>query len=159
MSIKVELGLAMVTALAGLGVLHTKNPLEPQAAVERMSTFVADDYAAFDRDFTLDGNTCKVGLERRQMCFTPSPLQASIIEGQAIPSNVPVLAAEFSILVELPVKQDGQKLLRYGTTLALIDDQSRIVEDVLYIDAATFSDAARAGQTELVTAAEDRTAG
>lgn len=158
MSIKVELGLVVVAALAALAVFHAKKPLEPQPAVKRMSTFIADDYAAFDRDFSLDGDTCKVGLEQRKMCFTPSPLQANIIEGQVIPSNVPVLAAEFPILIDLPVKEDGQKLLRYGTTLALINAKSRIVEDVLHIDAATFADASRAGQTELVTTAEDWTA-
>jgi len=159
MSIKVELGLVAFTAFVGLGVFHTEKPLEPRAPIERMSTFVAEDYAAFDRDFTIDGEICEVGLERRKMCFTPSPLQASIIEGTEIPSNVPLLAAEFPILVELPVKQSSLKLVRYGTTLALIDAESRMVEDVLYIDANTFADASRADQTELVTNVQDQAAG
>ncbi|MEO9971122.1 MAG: hypothetical protein ABJG15_15095 [Hyphomonadaceae bacterium] len=150
MSIKVEIGLVVFTALAGLGVFHTSAPLEPQAPTERASVFAAADYAAFDRDFVLDGDTCQVGLERRKMCFTASPLQTRIIEGRAIPTDIPVLAAEFPILVAQPVKAESQRLLRYGTVLALIDEDTRMVEDVLYIDASTFADAARQPQTELV---------
>ena len=159
MSIRVELGFVALTAVLGLSVLHIKKPFEPSAPVERQSAFVADDHAAFDRDFMLDGEPCNVGLAKREMCFTPSPLQAQIVKGQKIPLNVPLLAAEFPILVELPVKQETQKLLRYGTTLALVHAESRVVQDVLYIDTHTFADATRAGQTDLVDTREDRTIG
>lgn len=159
MSIKVEIGLVVVTVLAGLGVFQTIKPLEPQGPTERVSVFAAADYAAFDRDFVLAGDTCAVGLERRKMCFTESPLQTRIVEGRAIPTDIPLLAAEFPILVAQPVKAESQKLLRYGTVLALIDAENRMVEDLLYIDANTFADASRAPQTELVEAVEIRTAG
>ncbi len=159
MSLKIELGVVVFTALAGLGVFHEAKPLEPLAPTERHSAFIAEDYAAFDRDFEVKGETCEVGLERRGMCFTSSPLQARIIEGQPVPLNVPLLAAEFPILVALPVKEETQKLLRYGTTLALIDTESRVVEDVLYLDANTFADATGDDQTQMVTKAEDKTVG
>jgi len=159
MSIKVEIGVAIATALIGMGVVHQTQPLEPQAPVERSIAFSADDYAAFDRDFDAKGTPCAVGLERRKMCFTASPLQTRVIEGEPIPANMPLLAAEFPILVALPVKEESQKLLRYGTVLALIDKDTRMVEDILYIDADNYADAARSGQRTLVDSNDQRTSG
>lgn len=159
MSIKVEIGLVVFTALAGLGVFHTSAPLEPQAPTERASVFAAADYAAFDRDFMIDGKTCQVGLERRDMCFTASPLQTRIIEGRPIPTDIPVLAAEFPILVAQPVKAETQRLLRYGTVLALIDKDTRLVEDLLYIDADNYADASRSGQRTLADSNDQRSSG
>ena len=159
MSIKVEIGVAIATALIGMGVVHQTQPLEPQAPAQRSTAFNADDYVAFDRDFVAKGAPCAVGLERRDMCFTASPLQTRIIEGEPVPTNMPLLAAEFPILVALPIKEKSQKLLRYGTVLALIDKDTRIVEDLLYIDADNYADASRSGQRTLVDSSDQRNSG
>jgi len=150
MSIKVEIGVVLATALMGMGVFQTTKPLEPVQTPERASAFSAADYAAFDRDITVKGEPCEVGLNRGALCFTSSPLQGRIVEGEPVPASIPLLAAEFPILVALPMKSETQKLLRYGTVLALIDSETRIVEDMLHIDAGTFADASSTGQTELV---------
>lgn len=159
MSIKIEIGAVIATIICGLSIFHTVNPLEPAPAAERVSAFSANDYAAFDRDFVVRGTPCAVGLKQRQMCFTPSPLQARIVEGEMIPSNMPLLAAEFPILVALPVKQETQKLLRYGPVLALINKDSRLVEDVLYLDATSFDNASRDDQTDLAETSAPRIVG
>ena len=159
MSIKMEIGAAIATALIGMGVVHQTQPLAPQAPVERTAVFSANDYAAFDRDFLAKDASCAVGLERRKMCFTASPLQTRVIEGEPIPTDMPLLAAEFPILVALPIKDESQKLLRYGTVLALINEDTRMVEDLLYIDAENYADASRSGQRTLADSNDQRTSG
>jgi len=44
------------------------------------------------------------------------------------------MAAEFPILAAIPAKNKDLKLLRYGQTLVLINEETQIIEDLLNLD-------------------------
>lgn len=134
MSIKWEIGaLAGVLALAA-GFMWIAEPVGTDRALERTDNFSQLDYDAFDRNFQINGKTCPVGIAKHRLCFSPSPLETQITKGESLNAHIPMLAAEFPILVATPPKAEHQKLLRYGKTLVLLNEETRIVEDVLGLD-------------------------
>jgi len=131
--LKLELG-ALAAVLLGAGTfMMIAEPINTQPPLERVDNFSARDYAAFDRDFQLHGKNCSVGIARDRLCFTASPLQEQITKGEALDGTIPVLAAEFPILVATPPKAEHQKLLRYGTKLVLLNEETRVIEDVIQL--------------------------
>jgi hypothetical protein len=91
--------------------------------------FTEADYAVFDRGFILDSQPCMVGLERQNICFSPSPLEARIHTGAVVPLDVPLVAAEFRVIVETDLKDPALRTVRFGQTLALVDPETRVVVD------------------------------
>ena len=125
-----------IFAISAVGaLLIISEPLNAETSFERADNFSKLDYDVFDRDFKLGNIECSVGLVKHKMCFHESPLQSQIVEGEPLKQHIPVLAAEFPILVASPLKLQSQKLLRYGTRLVLIDENSQIVQDVLELSA------------------------
>ena len=133
MSLKLELASLAIITFGASGFMLVAEPLDAPAPLERTAVFSDQDYQAFDHKFTLGNKSCEVGIKRHRLCFNASPLETVLVPGEPLPANVPVLSAEFPILVETPVKAEHQKLVRYGTTLALIHQETQIVEDVLYL--------------------------
>lgn len=123
-------GLAAIAALA-IGFMVIAEPLDAEPPLERNSNFSKLDYDAFDRDFQLGNVNCPVGIAKHKLCFSDSPLQKQIAKGEMLERHIPVLAAEFPILVATPLKAEHQKLLRYGTRLVLMNEDTLRVEDVL----------------------------
>ena len=41
------------------------------------------------------------------------------------------MVAEFPVLVAVPAKAEHQKLLRYGTRLALMNEDTHMIEDII----------------------------
>jgi len=131
--LKLELGV-LAAVLLGAGIfMMIAEPINTQHPLERVDNFSARDYAAFDRNFELNDETCSVGIARHRLCFTASPLQEQIKKGETIDGTIPLLAAEFPILVVTPPKAERQKLLRYGTKLVLLNEETRVIEDVIQI--------------------------
>ena len=134
MGMKSELG-ALVAVLLGAGAFMViAEPMKPQAPLERASSFSQLDFEAFDRNFPIDGKACDVGIAKHKLCFQDSPLQTQLAKGQTLESHIPVMAAEFPILVAVPPKAKNQKLLRYGTMLALLNEETNIIEDLIRLD-------------------------
>lgn len=133
MSLKLELASLAVIMFGASGFMLVAEPLEASGPLERSAAFSDQDYQAFDHGFTLGNKSCEVGIKQHKLCFNASPLEAELVTGEPLPSHMPVLSAEFPILVATPVKAEHQKLVRYGTTLALIHQETQIVEDVLYL--------------------------
>ena len=141
MTLKLELAAIGATLLGAAGFWVVQQPMAEPAPLERQAAFTVADYAAFDRNFRHGRETCAVGLERHRLCFQPSPLEGQLVEGEALADHVPLLPAEFPILVVTPTKTDEQQLVRFGRSLALIDPDTRVVEDVIRLEQANFADA------------------
>lgn len=131
MAMKWEFGALGAVVLAASVFMLLAEPINGTPPLGRVDNFSKLDYDAFDRDFSADGEMCAVGLARQKLCFSESPLEKRIAMGEALEQNIPILVAEFPILVATPPKAAHQKLLRYGTTLVLINKDTQIVEDML----------------------------
>jgi len=133
MNMKWEFGMLAFVLLGAGTFMMIAEPINTQAPLERTDNFSKLDYDAFDRDFLVNGETCEVGIAQNKLCFKASPLQKQIAKGEALNGRIPVMAAEFPILVATPPKAQHQKLLRYGTTLVLINEDTKIIEDMIHL--------------------------
>jgi len=132
-TLKFEMAIAGA-ALFALGAFVATRPTSAEAAsVEPLPVraFTQADFAAFDRGFVLGENPCTVGLERYKMCFSPAPIETRLERGMEIPEDVPLVAAEFRIIVVTVLKAADLQTVRFGQTLALVDPETRIVVDLL----------------------------
>ena len=132
-TLKIEMAIAGA-ALFALGAFIATRPSGADAAVIEpvaVRAFTEADYAAFDRGFMLDDSPCTVGIERHNICFTPSPLEARIGPGMIVPPDVPLVAAEFRVIVETDLKAADLRTVRFGQTLALVDPETREIVDLM----------------------------
>ncbi|MEM7662662.1 MAG: hypothetical protein AAF292_10460 [Pseudomonadota bacterium] len=141
MTLKIELAALGMTLAGAAGFFAVEQPLAAPAPLERSQAFAAADYDAFDRDFRHGREVCAVGIEKDRLCFQYSPLEGQLLEGQALAAHIPLLPAEFPILVATPAKSNDQQLVRFGRSLALIDPETRIVEDIIRLEQPSFADA------------------
>jgi len=155
MTIKYELAAVAATVIGASGFFATHNPLDTTTTIERDATFVQTDFIAFDRAFRHGRETCQVGLERHRLCFQTSPLTTQLVAGDTLAADVPLLQAEFPVLVTLSAKTSGQKLIRFGRSLALVDVESRRVNHVLHLDAPTYAEARTPRTQDLALGATD----
>ena len=93
--------------------------------------FSQKDFDAFDRSFDFHGSECSVGIERKRICFQPSPLEEKIEIGKAMPQHAPVMPATIPVLIRTTLKPSYLTTHRYGRTLVLIEDETGIVIDKL----------------------------
>ena len=140
MTWKIELAALAITAASVGGYLYKTNPFET-APVEYHAAFTEADYHAFDRDFALAGDVCEVGLKESSVCLSDFDMKKLIVPGEAFPSDVPPLGAGMRVLLALDVKEAHLQTIQYGQTLILMDRGTRQVEDVLYLNAASYADA------------------
>jgi len=134
MSLKWEIGALGAVVFGAAIFMMIAEPLNSAPPLERVDNFSELDYKAFDRNFKIGDVSCDVGLKRHGLCFTSSPLQKQIAKGQPLTDSIPVMAAEFPILAAIPAKNKDLKLLRYGQTLVLINEETQIIEDLLNLD-------------------------
>jgi len=140
-TLKIELAIAGA-ALFALGAFVATRPPEAEAVqASGLTQFTKADFAAFDRNFEMDGATCDVGLKRERLCFGRSPLETRLAPGMILPPEVPVMGAEFRVIVVTELKADTLRTIRFGRSLALVDPQSRQVQDVIVLTAPTFEKA------------------
>ncbi len=140
MSLKIEFAIAGL-ALFGLGAFYASQKsaaveVRPEATLEQ---FTATDFDAFDRHFEMDGETCAVGFKEHRMCFGTSPYEHDLVIGEALPASIPVLSAEFRVIVETDLKAGHLQTARFGRTLVLVDTKTHTVRDILRLDARTFA--------------------
>lgn len=93
--------------------------------------FSQRDFDAFDRSFNYFGRECEVGIERKRICFSPSPLEEHIEIGEAMPAHAPVMPATIPVLLRTTLKPSYLTTHRYGHTLVLVEDETGIVVDKL----------------------------
>jgi hypothetical protein len=132
-TLKIEMAIAGA-ALFALGAFFATRPSDAEAGVTEpvaVRAFTEADYAAFDRGFMIDETPCAVGMERYQICFTPSPQEARIAPGMIVPPDVPLVAAEFRVIVETDLKDPALRTVRFGQTLALVDPETREIVDLM----------------------------
>lgn len=140
-TLKIELAIAGA-ALFALGAFIATRPQEAEAVqTSGLSQFTKTDFAAFDRNFELDGDTCKVGLRRDRLCFGRSPVENILAPGMTLPSEVPMVGAEFRVIVVTELKADNLRTIRFGRSLALVDPTTRHVHDVMSLSAPSFEKA------------------
>lgn len=131
----------MLLVLTGLGIFVTTRSPGAEAATSTLRQFTEADFAAFDRDFELEGRSCAAGLERDRICFLAAPMERRVTAGMTLPPEIPVLPAEFRVIVATELKADHLQTVRFGRTLALINPETRRVEDVLRLTAETYEEA------------------
>ena len=134
-TLKIEMAVAGA-ALFALGTFLGTRPSGAQAGTVEAApvrSFTEADYAVFDRGFILDSQPCMVGLERQNICFSPSPLEARIHTGAVVPLDVPLVAAEFRVIVETDLKDPALRTVRFGQVLALVDPETRVVVDQMQL--------------------------
>ncbi len=132
-TLRMEMAVAGV-ALFALGAFMATRPTQADAEaldIVAVRAFTAADHAAFDRGFMLDGAPCPVGLEQQKICFAPSPLEAGIQPGHILPADVPLVAAEFRVIVATDLKDPALRTVRFGQTLALVDPETREIVDLM----------------------------
>ncbi|MFN4185101.1 MAG: hypothetical protein ACK4M6_09975 [Hyphomonas sp.] len=140
-TLKIELAIAGA-ALFALGAFVATRPQEAEAVqASGLTQFTKADFAAFDRKFEMDGETCDVGLKRERLCFGRSPVETLLAPGVTLPPEVPVVGAEFRVIVVTELKSDNLRTIRFGRSLALVDPQTRQVQDVILLTAPTFEKA------------------
>lgn len=140
-TLKIELAIAGA-ALFALGAFVATRPPEAEAVqASGLTQFTKADFAAFDRNFKMDGDTCKVGLKRDQICFGGSPVEQIIAPGMTLPPEVPMVGAEFRVIVVTDLKADNLRTIRFGRSLALVDPSTRHVQDVISLAAPEFDQA------------------
>lgn len=137
---KIEMAIAGV-ALVALGAFYASRPQMAEAVPVGVSRFSAADYAAFDRNFEMDGRLCEIGLRRDRLCFGASPVDALLVPGVVLPPHIPIMGAEFRVIVETDLKAENLRTIRFGQTLALVDPATRRIEDVLNLAAPSFDEA------------------
>lgn len=139
MTVKIELAI-VGAALFGLGAfvaMQGANASESDTP-KALDHFSEADFNAFDRGFSHGDGTCAVGLERHEICFGKSPYETTLTRGQALSSRVPAISAEFRVIVETDLKSPNLQTTRFGQTLVLIDPDTRIVHDILHLDAPDY---------------------
>ncbi len=142
MTLKIELAIAG-TALFGFGAfvaMQGADATEP-VQVKPVNAFTQHDFVAFDRAFDWNGKNCVVGLERHDLCLGQSPLESKLKRGEELPDYVPALSAEFRVIVETDLKNASYQTVRFGRTLLLIDPVTRVVHDIMHLDAPDFETA------------------
>jgi len=150
----IELGLLALTAGLVGTYIHSTDPLAP-VPTHRAEAFTQTDFDAFDRGFPHEDSTCEIGLEASKICLTPSPMEDRVIKGEALPASVPAMSANMRVLLALELKTQGLKTVQYGQTLALIEPKTRVVKDLLRLDAESFTEARRSGGgASMVTSAK-----
>ncbi len=142
MTLKIELAVAGTTlfVLGAFVAMQGADAIE-SVAVEPVDVFTPHDFAAFDREFEWHGETCVVGLERHGLCLGQSPLESQLKRGEILPDYVPALSAEFRVIVETDLKNASYQTVRFGRTLLLIDPETRVVHDILHLDAPDYETA------------------
>lgn len=149
-TLKFEMAVAGI-ALFALGGFVATRPSSAVAAVEPVAVraFSDADFDRFDRGFMIGDQPCKVGMERYKICFGTSPIEASLHNGMVIAPEVPLVTAEFRVIVETDLKDDSLRTVRFGQTLVLVDPETRVVVDMMRLTApdisATRTQAASAG--------------
>jgi hypothetical protein len=144
-TLKFELAIAGI-ALFALGAFVATQPTAAEASAHDpvgVRSFTDADFNRFDRGFMLDDQPCAVGMERHKMCFAPSPLEMGLQPGMTLAADVPMLSAEFRIIVEGDLKEAGLRTMRFGQTLVLLDPGTREIVDMLRLTAPN-AEAARA---------------
>lgn len=142
--LKIELA-CLGTALFAAGVFVATRPSE--AGISRpdaVDHFTPRDYAIFDRDFSLRGEDCELGLKQARICLGNSPYEDKLSVGQILPLTVPAISAEFAIIVATDTKFTYLKTARFGHTLALFNPETRQIVDLLYLDADSYESARQA---------------
>lgn len=142
-TLKIEMAIAGV-AMFALGAFVATRPTDAEAAsVEPapVRAFSEADFAVFDRGFVLDNTPCAVGFERHMICFTPSPLEPRMHTGMVVPTEVPLVTAEFRVIVETALKDPALRTVRFGQSLALVDPQSREIVDLIRLSAPDYTSA------------------
>lgn len=140
-TLKIELAIAGA-ALFALGAFVATRPPEAEAVQSSgLTQFTQADYSAFDRNFELDGDTCRVGLSRDRICFGSSPVEQILTPGMTLPSEIPMVGAEFRVILFTELKSDTLRTVRFGKTLVLIEPKTRYVQDVLDLSAPSFETA------------------
>lgn len=143
-TLKFELAIAGA-ALFALGAFVATRPQQAEAVqAPGLTQFTKADYAAFDRNFETRGQDCKVGLARVKLCFGASPVENILEPGITLPAEVPMVGAEFRIIVVTDLKKDNLRTVRFGRTLALVDPETRFVHDVLHLTAPGYDKARQA---------------
>lgn len=139
MTLKIEMAALAATVMgAGAWVLSAE-PLEPPQKEIPEAGFVQEDYAAFDREFVMAGSSCELGLADDGLCFSRSTLETSIVAGAPLPENALMMSAELRVLLATSLKPQPLKTVRVGHTLALVDPETRVVQDVLRLSAPTYA--------------------
>lgn len=143
MTLKTEIAIVALTLAGAAAYVYTQDVFAVQTpvAAERTSTFTQADFTAFDRGFDVDGTVCAVGIAAQDYCFTPSPLEDRLQSGSVLDASIPVLSARYRVLAQLAPKVETLKTAQYGQTLVLIEPDTRMVRDVLILDAASFAEA------------------
>lgn len=140
-TLMIELGIAGA-ALFALGAFVATRPQTAEAVqASTLSQFTKSDFAAFDRNFELDRATCKVGLRRDRLCFGHSPVEDILAPGLTLPPEVPMVGAEFRVIVVTELKAENLRTVRFGRSLALVDPETRLVADVISLSAPAFEKA------------------
>ncbi len=129
-------------ALFALGAFLATRPQTAEAVqASAFTQFTKADFAAFDRNFELEGGTCKVGLKRDRLCFGRSPVEDVLAPGMTLPPEVPMVGAEFRVIVVTELKAENLRTIRFGRSLALVDPQTRLVQDVISLSAPAYDQA------------------
>lgn len=129
-------------ALFALGAFLATRPQTAEAVqASALTQFTKADFAAFDRNFELEGSTCKVGLKRDRLCFGRSPVEDVLAPGMTLPPEVPMVGAEFRVIVVTELKAENLRTIRFGRSLALVDPQTRLVQDVISLSAPAYDQA------------------
>jgi hypothetical protein len=142
-SLQIELAI-LGSALFALGVfvaLQSASAGSQAAPLSTASTFSERDFAVFDRGFRLGDSDCDVGLKSHRICFGTSPHEMRLMIGETLPLDLPVLPAEFPIIVMTDLKDEGLQTVRFGCTIALIERDSRRIMDVLHLTAPDYTSA------------------
>jgi hypothetical protein len=140
-SLQIELAV-LGTALFALGVfvaLQSASADTERTSESTVATFSESDFAAFDRAFQFGSQTCDVGLKSHRICFGTSPHEARLAKGETLPADLPVLPAEFPIIVLTDLKTEGLQTVRFGRTIALIERNTRRIEDVMHLTAPNYA--------------------
>ncbi|HBJ42768.1 MAG TPA: hypothetical protein DEB28_01895 [Hyphomonas sp.] len=144
-------------AAAAAGLAVVLQPSLPRPDVTPVDHFQEADFAIYDRDFSLQGRDCEIGIEKRGICLSASPLEDSIVPGMILPVKVPATSAEFPIILEGSLKEPNLQTVRFGHRIALFNPITREIVDVMDLDAKSFAEAKNVNhQKAEVTAASAR---
>jgi hypothetical protein len=58
-----------------------------------------------------------------------------------LPPEVPMVGAEFRVIVVTELKAENLRTIRFGRSLALVDPQTRLVQDVISLSAPAYDQA------------------
>ncbi|HRK69239.1 MAG TPA: hypothetical protein PKY73_16930 [Hyphomonas sp.] len=140
---KFEMAMAGL-ALFALGAFIATRPNDAEATAEKpvgTRAFSESDFNSFSRGFLLGETPCAVGLETQKICFMPAPIEKKLESGMVIPDDVPLVAAEFRVIVMTDLKDERLRTVRFGQTLALVDPETRTVVDLLRLSAPHYREA------------------